>query len=61
MNSSEEIIATMMEPMLVHHTFTNCQYLFRSKILPDKEELEGTSVYEIDNKKWDLPELRPLE
>jgi hypothetical protein len=43
------------------HTFTNCQYLFRSKILPDKEELEGTSVYEIDNKKWDLPELRPLE
>jgi hypothetical protein len=43
-----------MEPMLVlNEDQINCQYLLRWKYL-DKEELEGTSVYEIDNKKMGL-------
>ncbi|WP_339921176.1 ATP-binding protein [uncultured Flavobacterium sp.] len=60
---SEEIIATMMEPMLVLNEdlqIKSASNSFCRKYSLDKEELEGTSVYEIDNKKWDLPELRSL-
>jgi signal transduction histidine kinase len=60
---SEEIIATMMEPMLVLNEdlqIKSASNSFCRKYSIDKEELEGTSVYEIDNKKWDLPELRSL-
>jgi hypothetical protein len=49
---SEEIIATMMEPMLVlnENLQLKSASTFCRKYSLDKEELEGTSVYEIDNK-----------
>lgn len=60
---SEEIIATMMEPMLVLNEdlkVKSASNSFCRKYSVDKEEIEGISVFEIDNRKWDLPELRNL-
>jgi PAS domain S-box-containing protein len=60
---SEEIIATMMEPMLVLNEdlqIKSASNSFCQKYGIDKEEIEGKSLFEIDNRKWDLAELRNL-
>lgn len=60
---SEEIIATMMEPMLVLNEnleIKSASNSFCQKYSINKEEIEGSSVFEIDNRKWNLPELRNL-
>ncbi|EIA10385.1 ATP-binding protein [Flavobacterium frigoris] len=60
---SEEIIATMMEPMLVLNEdlkIKSASNSFCRKYSIYKEEIEGISVFDIDNRKWDLPELRDL-
>ncbi|SDW73999.1 ATP-binding protein [Flavobacterium degerlachei] len=60
---SEEIIATMMEPMLVLNEdlkIKSASNSFCLKYAISKEEIEGASVFAIDNNRWDLPELRNL-
>jgi PAS domain S-box-containing protein len=60
---SGEIIAAMMEPMLVLSEdlkIKSASNSFCVKYSIDKEDIEGISVFEIDNRKWDFFELRNL-
>lgn len=60
---SEEIIGTIMDPMLVLNQDFKIKSASKSycqKYAIDKEDTEGVSLFEINNKQWDFPEFRNL-
>ncbi|WP_367773767.1 ATP-binding protein [Flavobacterium sp. WC2421] len=60
---SEEIIGTIMEPMLVltqDFKIKSASKSFCQKYTIDKEKTEGVSLFEVNNKQWDFPEFRNL-
>ncbi|MGZ4099684.1 MAG: ATP-binding protein, partial [Bacteroidia bacterium] len=60
---SEAIIATIHEPMLILDNnlhVKSANKSFYKKFLVSKEETEGMSLYELDNKQWDIPKLHEL-
>ncbi|MDP1800688.1 MAG: CheR family methyltransferase [Bacteroidota bacterium] len=62
-NYSQTIIATIHEPMLVldgELRVKSANKSFYKKFLVTKEETEGTLLFELGNKQWDIPELHEL-
>lgn len=60
---SEEIIGTIMDPMLVLNQDFKIKSASKSycqKYAIEKEDTEGISLFEINNKQWDFPEFRNL-
>lgn len=60
---SEEIIGTIMDPMLVLNQDFKIKSASKSycqKYAIEKEDTEGVSLFEINNKQWDFPEFRNL-
>ncbi|MCE3260626.1 MAG: domain S-box protein, partial [Bacteroidetes bacterium] len=60
---SEAIIATIHEPMLILDSNFNVKTANRSfykKFLVSKEDTEGSSVFDLGDKQWDIPELHKL-
>jgi two-component system, chemotaxis family, CheB/CheR fusion protein len=60
---SEAIIATVHEPMLVLDSnlhVKSANNSFYKKFLVNKEETVGTSVFELGNGQWNIPNLRKL-
>jgi len=62
-NYSEAIFATIHEPMLILHKnlrIKSASKSFYKKFLTTKEETEGTSLFELGNKQWNIPRLHEL-
>lgn len=60
---SGEIIARIMEPILVLNEdfiIKSASKAFCQKYAIDKEEAEGISLFEVNDKLWDFPEFRDL-
>lgn len=60
---SEAIIATIHEPMLIldnNLIVKSANESFYKKFLLNKDETEGASLFELNNKQWNVPKLRDL-
>lgn len=60
---SEEIIGTILEPMLVLNQdfkIKSASNSFCQKYAIDKAQTAGVSLFELNNKQWDFPEFKTL-
>ncbi len=62
-NYSQTIFATIHEPMLIldgELKVKSANRSFYKKFLVNKEETEGSPLFELGNKQWDIPKLHEL-
>lgn len=60
---AESIVETVREPLLVldeELRVISANRSFYKKFAAPKEETEGRFIYELDNRQWDIPDLRRL-
>lgn len=62
-NYSQDIVSTLREPLVVlnkHLKVKSANDAFYKKFHLDESEIEGTTIFDLENKGWNIPELKNL-